>query len=109
MTALLAAAASGFAPARPEAQGAACVHVLEKVPYAAQRRWLCTGLLAEIMTRGNGQRSRSGAFSRVTLTLGEFAVLFAPNGPILQPCLVLPYFPFSPPKLYKQNIWITER
>lgn len=56
-----AAAASGFAPASPEAQGAARVRaVLGKVRYAAQPRWLCTGLLAEITIRGNGQRSTDG-------------------------------------------------
>lgn len=45
-----AAAASGFAPARAEAQCAAGLCVLGKVPSAAQPRWLCAGLLAEIMS-----------------------------------------------------------
>lgn len=40
----------------------------------------------------------SGALARVMLTLGEFTALFAPSGPILQPRLVLPYFPFFSPK-----------
>lgn len=100
MTALLAAAASGFAPARPEAQGAACVYVLGKVPRAAQPRWLCIGLLAEITARGNGQRSTDMCWCPHpgNAASGEMYCLTCPrwSNPVTLSSFLL--FSISPPK-----------
>lgn len=48
------------------------------------------------MEMARGALTCTGALAHVTLTLGEFTVSFVLNGPILQPCLVLPNFPFFP-------------
>lgn len=59
---------------------------------------LGSSLESQPVEMARGALTCTSALARITLTLGEFTVLFVLNGPILQPYLVLHNFPFFPPQ-----------
>lgn len=65
---------------------------------------LGSSLKSQPIEMARGALMCSSALTWVSLTLGEFSVLFSPNGPILHLSLVVSYFPFPLQALQGNNV-----